>query len=275
MTAFTNAGGGKQRVAFSAPFPGKILPMDLAALGGELICQKDAFLCAAKGVSIGIAFQRRLGAGLFGGEGFIMERLQGDGLAFVHAGGTLAEGPWGRAKPFGWIPAAWSPCRREFPTTSSSWAASRPPCSAARDSFSRPSPAPARSGSSPCLSADWPTGSSPLLRGPAGSAKERGRSWGPLGVCSTGTISESRGDGEMDTVLPFLPSLAQNAHPVGANLVFAQVCVRSWSCLHPRGMTSIVPTESPPFSRISIRPPFRFGSISFREGMRPLPGMRR
>ena len=91
MTAFTNAGGGKQRVAFSAPFPGKILPMDLAALGGELICQKDSFLCAAKGVSIGIAFQRRLGAGLFGGEGFILERLQGDGLAFVHAGGTLAE----------------------------------------------------------------------------------------------------------------------------------------------------------------------------------------
>jgi uncharacterized protein (TIGR00266 family) len=91
MTAFTNSGGGKQRVAFSAPFPGKILPMDLAALGGELICQKESFLCAAKGVSIGIAFQRRLGAGLFGGEGFILERLQGDGLAFIHAGGTLAE----------------------------------------------------------------------------------------------------------------------------------------------------------------------------------------
>ena len=78
-----------QRVAFAAPYPGRILAMDLAKLGGELICQKDSFLCAAKGISIGIAFQRKIGAGLFGGEGFIMQRLQGDGLAFVHAGGML------------------------------------------------------------------------------------------------------------------------------------------------------------------------------------------
>jgi uncharacterized protein (TIGR00266 family) len=91
MTAFTNAGAGKQRVAFSAPYPGKILAMDLPTLGGELICQKEAFLCAAKGVSIGIAFQRRLGVGLFGGEGFILERLRGDGYAFIHAGGTVLE----------------------------------------------------------------------------------------------------------------------------------------------------------------------------------------
>jgi uncharacterized protein (TIGR00266 family) len=91
MTAFTNRGTGKQRVAFSAPYPGKILAMDLAALGGELVCQKDAFLCAAKGVAIDIAFQRKLGAGLFGGEGFILERLRGDGYAFVHAGGTVLE----------------------------------------------------------------------------------------------------------------------------------------------------------------------------------------
>jgi uncharacterized protein (TIGR00266 family) len=89
MTVFNNAGGGKQRVAFAAPYAGKILPMDLAALGGELICQKDSFLCAARGVAIGIAFQRKIGAGLFGGEGFIMQRLQGDGLCFVHAGGTV------------------------------------------------------------------------------------------------------------------------------------------------------------------------------------------
>jgi uncharacterized protein (TIGR00266 family) len=89
MTVFTNQGGGKQQVAFAAPYPGKILAMDLKQLGGELICQKDSFLCAAKGVSIGIAFQRRIGVGLFGGEGFIMQRLQGDGLSFVHAGGTL------------------------------------------------------------------------------------------------------------------------------------------------------------------------------------------
>ena len=89
MTVFTNQGAGKQQVAFAAPYPGKILAMDLKQLGGELICQKDSFLCAAKGVSIGIAFQRRIGVGLFGGEGFIMQRLQGDGLTFVHAGGTL------------------------------------------------------------------------------------------------------------------------------------------------------------------------------------------
>ena len=89
MTTFTNTGQGKQQVAFAAPYPGKILAMDLKQLGGQLICQKDSFLCAARGVSIGIAFQRKIGVGLFGGEGFIMQRLEGDGLTFVHAGGTL------------------------------------------------------------------------------------------------------------------------------------------------------------------------------------------
>ena len=89
MTTFTNNGQGKQQVAFAAPYPGKILAMDLKQLGGQLICQKDSFLCAARGVSIGIAFQRKIGVGLFGGEGFIMQRLEGDGLTFVHAGGTL------------------------------------------------------------------------------------------------------------------------------------------------------------------------------------------
>src|SRR5437773_12415521 len=89
MTIFTNAGQGKQHAAFAAPYAGKIVPMDLQTLGGQLICQKDSFLCAARGVSIGIAFQRRIGVGLFGGEGFIMQRLQGDGLCFVHAGGTV------------------------------------------------------------------------------------------------------------------------------------------------------------------------------------------
>jgi uncharacterized protein (TIGR00266 family) len=91
MTVFQNQGGGKRRVAFGAPYPGKIVPVSLSALGGELIAQKDSFLCAAKGVSIGIAFQKRLGVGLFGGEGFILERLTGDGLAFIHAGGALYE----------------------------------------------------------------------------------------------------------------------------------------------------------------------------------------
>ena len=91
MTVFQNRGTGKRRVAFGAPYPGKILPVPLSSIGGELICQKDSFLAAAKGVSIGIAFQKKLGVGLFGGEGFIMQRLQGDGLVFVHAGGTLFE----------------------------------------------------------------------------------------------------------------------------------------------------------------------------------------
>ena len=91
MTVFMNQGAGKKKVAFGAPYPGKIIPVHLADLGGELITQKDSFLCAAKGVSISIAFQKRLGAGLFGGEGFIMQRLTGDGWAFIHAGGPLLE----------------------------------------------------------------------------------------------------------------------------------------------------------------------------------------
>ncbi|MFN2445339.1 MAG: TIGR00266 family protein [Vicinamibacterales bacterium] len=89
MTVFTNQGAGRHRVAFAAPYPGKILAMDLKSLGGQLVCQKDSFLCAARGVSLSIAFQRKIGAGLFGGEGFIMQRLEGDGLCFVHAGGTI------------------------------------------------------------------------------------------------------------------------------------------------------------------------------------------
>src|SRR5712671_8081279 len=91
MTVFQNRGQGKKRVAFGAPYPGKIIPVNLPDIGGELLAQKDAFLCAAKGVSLGIAFTKRFGAGLFGGEGFILERLQGDGLAFIHAGGTIME----------------------------------------------------------------------------------------------------------------------------------------------------------------------------------------
>ena len=91
MTHFTNGGAGKKRVAFAAPYPGKIIPMNMAAMGGELLCQKDAFLCAALGTQIGIAFTKRLGTGFFGGEGFILQRLQGDGMAFVHAGGTVIE----------------------------------------------------------------------------------------------------------------------------------------------------------------------------------------
>jgi uncharacterized protein (TIGR00266 family) len=91
MTVFMNKASGKRKVSFGAPYPGKIVPVSLSETGGELIAQKDSFLAAAKGVSIGIAFQKKLGVGLFGGEGFIMQRLQGDGLAFLHAGGTVYE----------------------------------------------------------------------------------------------------------------------------------------------------------------------------------------
>src|SRR3954452_6855579 len=91
MTAFTNIAQGKRHVSFASPYPGKIIALDLKQLDGRVICQKDAFLCAAKGVSIGIEFQRRLGTGLFGGEGFIMEKLEGEGMAFMHAGGHVFE----------------------------------------------------------------------------------------------------------------------------------------------------------------------------------------
>lgn len=91
MTTFTNTGSGKRKVYFAAPYPGKIIPMDLSYYNGKIICQKDAFLAAAKGVSVGIEFQRKLGTGFFGGEGFIMQKLEGDGLAFIHAGGAICE----------------------------------------------------------------------------------------------------------------------------------------------------------------------------------------
>ena len=90
MTVFSNQEFGKKKVSFAAPYPGKIIAIDLSELGGRFVCQKDAFLCAAKGVSVGIEFSRRLGRGLFGGEGFIMQKLEGDGLAFVHAGGNMS-----------------------------------------------------------------------------------------------------------------------------------------------------------------------------------------
>lgn len=90
-TLFTQAGQGKGRVAFASPYPGKIIPLDLRNYQGKIVCQKDAFLCAAKGVAIGVAFQKKIGVALFGGEGFIMQKLEGDGLVFVHAGGTIVE----------------------------------------------------------------------------------------------------------------------------------------------------------------------------------------
>ena len=91
ITTFLNSGRNKRRVAFAAPYPGKIIPLDLGNMGGRFICQKDSFLCAAQGTEIEVAFTKRLGAGIFGGEGFILQRLEGDGMTFVHAGGTIIE----------------------------------------------------------------------------------------------------------------------------------------------------------------------------------------
>lgn len=91
ITHFTNQGQGKKEVAFAAPYPGKIIPLDLSKVGGDILCQKDAFLCAALGTKIDIAFNKRLGAGFFGGEGFILQRLKGDGKVFLHAGGTIVK----------------------------------------------------------------------------------------------------------------------------------------------------------------------------------------
>ena len=89
LTHFTNKGHGKKEVSFAAPYPGKIIPIDLGAINGEMLCQKDAFLCAAKGTEVSIAFNKKLGTGFFGGEGFILQRIRGDGQAFLHAGGTV------------------------------------------------------------------------------------------------------------------------------------------------------------------------------------------
>jgi len=91
MTVYTNNSQQKRQVTFAAPYAGKIIPLDLSALGTKVICQKDSFLCAAKGVAVGIEFQKKLGTGLFGGEGFIMQKLEGDGMAFVHSGGHVIE----------------------------------------------------------------------------------------------------------------------------------------------------------------------------------------
>ncbi len=140
MTVFLNRSGQKRKVAFGAPYPGKIVAIHLSEIGGELIAQKDSFLAAAKGVSLGIAFQRKLGVGLFGGEGFIMQRLNGDGWAFVHAGGTLQE--------------RLNTSARSNRRCSGGKACSSPRCVGR-----------GASGCSRCLSAGWPIASSRPFRG--------------------------------------------------------------------------------------------------------------
>ena len=174
MTVFLNQGQGKRKAAFAAPYPGRIQAIRLADIGGELIAQKDSFLCAAKGVSLDIAFTKRFGAGLFGGEGFILQRLKGDGWCFVHAGGaheerTLAAGETLRVDT-GCI-VAMQPGDPASSTTSSWWAASRPRSSAARACSSPPCAGRARSGSSRCPSAAWRAASTPPRRRPAGRAR--------------------------------------------------------------------------------------------------------
>ena len=179
MTHFTNSGSGKKRVAFAAPYPGKIIPIDLAAHGGELLCQKDAFLCAALGTGISIAFTKRFGAGLFGGEGFILQRLQGDGLAFVHSGGTVIEkelkGETIRVDT-GCI-VAFSPSAR---------LRHRDGRQPEVDVLRRRGPVPghaeghaASCTSRPCLSRAWPTASSAPPRSAWAARRTRARSWAP------------------------------------------------------------------------------------------------
>jgi uncharacterized protein (AIM24 family) len=193
MTVFVNKGSGKKKVAFGAPYPGTIVPVNLSQVGGELIAQKDSFLCAAKGVSIGIAFQKRLGAGFFGGEGFIMQRLQGDGLCFVHAGGTLHERT---LSPSASTPAASWPFNRRSTTTSSSSARSSPRFSAARVSSSRPCAGPARYGFSPSPCRAWPTVSWAPRRSPDAADAKRAPSWARSGACSAATtLDEVKGAG--------------------------------------------------------------------------------
>ena len=162
MTVFYNTGQAKRTVSFASPYPGKIMPIDLSEKGGRFICQKDAFLCAAKGVSVGIEFSKRLGRGFFGGEGFIMQKLEGDGMAFVHAGGTMA--------------------RKELA-----------PGEVLRQAFSSPpSKGPESSMCNPCLLAAWQNVSGPqLLRGVEGT-KGRGVSSAAWAISSWVIIADKR-----------------------------------------------------------------------------------
>jgi uncharacterized protein (AIM24 family) len=145
MTHFSAHGTGKSKVAFASPYPGSIVPLDLGELGGRMLCQKDAFLCAAFGTKVGIAFQKKLGVGLFGGEGFILQKLEGDGYAFMHAGGHVVERELGP--------------RDELKVDTGCLVAFQP--SVVKASSSPASAAPARSGCRACPSAVWPTASAP------------------------------------------------------------------------------------------------------------------
>ena len=151
ITTFLNGGQGKLRTAFAAPYPGKIVPLHLRDFGGRLLCQKDSFLCAAQGIEIEVAFTKRLGAGIFGGEGFILQRLEGDGLVFVHAGGTVIE----KELADGEVLKVDTGCLvspRAWITTSNSSADSATPSSAGKGSSWPDSPAPGKSTCRACPS---------------------------------------------------------------------------------------------------------------------------
>jgi uncharacterized protein (AIM24 family) len=188
LTHYTHQGQGKSHVAFGAPYPGKIIPVDLREVGGTLLCQKDAFLCCAKGIELGIAFQKRLGVGFFGGEGFIMQKLTGDGMAFMHAGGTVIEKDLaaGRAaahrhRLHRGLPGG-RRVRDQVRRRGEDGALRR------RGPVLREADR-ARQGSGcrRCRSRGWPTGSIRPRRRPAGAGRARARCWAASGISSTGT----------------------------------------------------------------------------------------
>lgn len=177
MTVFANTASSRQTVAFGSPYPGKIIPVDLRSHGGQLLCQKDAFLCAAKGISVGIALQKRIGVGLFGGEGFILQKLEGHGLAFVHAGGTIVERQLAAGERLrldtGCLVALESTVDYDIQTVPGIKTA----FFGGRGSSSPHSRGRGRCGSSRSPSAAWRAGSTSLCRAPAARARERARSW--------------------------------------------------------------------------------------------------
>jgi hypothetical protein len=194
-TVYSNQAATRQRVAFAAPYPGKILPMDLRQLGGTLVCQKDAFLCAARGVSLGIALQQKLSAGFFGGEGFIMQRLEGDGLPSCMPAARWCGANCAPARRCWSTPAAWWPTPQVSPSTSSSWARSRPRSSAGKACSSHAWPVRAPCGCRACRSRGWPRACSRPRRSVAAAGKKARSSaaWRPAvcsAACSAATATE-------------------------------------------------------------------------------------
>ncbi len=195
MTTFTNSRSQQREVvAFGAPYAGKILPMHLDELGGEIICQKDAFLCGAKGIEVSIAFQKKIATALFGGEGFIMQRLKGDGIAMVHASGAMMHRVLGPGEQLRLDTGCLMAIGPRFPTTSSLWEVSRIRCSEVKDSFWQPLRARDRSGCRAFPSRVWLAES--WLRAPKGSVRKKrvrcsmvSADWA---VCSWGTRIDHR-----------------------------------------------------------------------------------